>query len=281
MLNPQPMPQSETDYIPYHAETRVGRGRVLVFAPHPDDEVFGCAGAILQHVSEGDDVRVIIVTDGAFGASDDREGYIKTRQAESRAAARVLGYGEPIFWGLPDRGLTCDEALVQRIQAALADCQPALIYAPSWWEIHPDHTALSFAVTEAFRRGVRQDELILYEVGVPLHPNVLLDISSRLEGKRAAMACFASQMAQQAYGDHVLALNRFRTYTLPSTVRAAEAYRRITPPIERPAAPLMSRMDARVAVGSDLAAKGPTGFAPAFCQWLTRGARACWRAFQR
>ncbi|MGK0657973.1 PIG-L deacetylase family protein, partial [Methylococcus sp. S2T] len=31
----------------------------IVFAPHPDDEVFGCGGAIMLHVSNGDPVRVV------------------------------------------------------------------------------------------------------------------------------------------------------------------------------------------------------------------------------
>jgi len=268
------MSQSETDYIPYHAETRVGRGPALVFAPHPDDEVFGCAGAIIQHVADGDEVTVIIVTDGAFGAGEDGDVYAQTREAESRAAGEILGYGETIFWGLPDRGLMFDDALVALVESALADYRPALVYAPSWWEIHPDHTALSLAVTDALARVTDEIPLILYEVGVPLHANLLLDISACLPNKQAAMACFASQMAQQAYGDHLWALNRFRTYTLPSTVHAAEAYRRITRPIVRPPAPLMSRMDAPVMVARADALERPAGYPPTFWSRLIRGIRA-------
>jgi LmbE family N-acetylglucosaminyl deacetylase len=252
------MPQNETDYIPYHAEARVDRGRALVFAPHPDDEVFGCAGAIMQHVADGDEVAVIVVTDGAFGAGEE---YAHTRQAESNAAGKILGYGAPIFWGLPDRGLIFDNALVDRIAATLTEYRPALVYAPSWWEIHPDHSALSLAVTQAVSRTTEAVQLFLYEVGVPLHPNLLLDISARLGKKQAAMACFTSQMAQQAYGDHVLALNRFRTYTLPSIVHAAEAYRRIPRPIFLPPAPLMSRMNTPVESGRANTVESTTGFA--------------------
>lgn len=233
------MASAESRYIPYHAEHRLGRGRALVFAPHPDDEVFGCAGAIIQHVTDGDAVKVIIVTDGGFGPGDDGGQYIKVRQQESQAAARVLGYGEPVFWGLPDRGLVFDEALVQNIQAAIAEFAPQFVYAPSWWEIHPDHTALSLAVTEAIRRSAKPPSLVLYEVGVPLQANRLLDISQHLAQKQAAMACFASQLKQQAYDRQVLALNRFRAYTLPKTVQAAEAYRWVNGRPALPAAPLM------------------------------------------
>lgn len=240
------MALAESDYIPYHAEQRLGRGRALVFAPHPDDEVFGCAGAIIQHVADGDAVKVIIVTDGGFGAGDDGGRYIKVRQQESRAAASVLGYGEPVFWGLPDRGLVFDDALVQNIQAAIAEFAPQFVYAPSWWEIHPDHIVLSQAVTEALRRMRAAAALVLYEVGVPLHPNVLLNITGWLQKKKAALACFGSQLAQQAYDDHILALNRYRSYTLPAGVEAAEGYRRIDEPANLSGtapAPWMSLLD--------------------------------------
>ncbi len=231
----------EAQYIPYAAVPTLGRGRALIFAPHPDDEVFGCAGAIRRHVADGDAVRVVVVTDGGFGAGEAGLGYVQARQEESRAAARVLGYGEPIFWGLPDRGLVFDEALIERVQKAVTDFGPALVYAPSWWEIHPDHTALALAVTEALRRTEEPPPLAMYEVGVPLHPNRLLDITESLAHKRAAIACFGSQMAHQAYDDHILALNRYRTYTLPPAVQAAEAYRLVDSLAELPEAPRLSR----------------------------------------
>ena len=60
---------SESELIPYHAVGEVGQGSALVLAPHPDDEVLGCAGAILRHVARGDPVRVIILTDGAGNVS--------------------------------------------------------------------------------------------------------------------------------------------------------------------------------------------------------------------
>ena len=220
----------ESQYIPYHAEHRVGRGTLLIFAPHPDDEVLGCGGAIMRHVEEGDPVRVVIVTDGAWGAGDDMGAYALTRQAESRCAAAVLGYGEPVFWGLPDRGLSEDEPLICRILNEISSHSPDLVFAPSGWEIHPDHQALSRSVMEAVRRHNRPLRLVWYEVGMPLFPNLLLDITGLVERKQAAMNCFASQLARQLYDRHVMALNKYRTYTLPNTVEAAEAYRIINNP---------------------------------------------------
>ena len=215
---------SEQQILPYAAVQAIGPGPVLVLAPHPDDEVFGCGGALLRHVAAGDRVRVIILTDGAYGADASGE-YPRRRQQESLEAAVVLGYGTPLFWGLPDRGLEYGEALIRRLLESIEETAAALVYAPSWREAHPDHSALALAAAEAVRRCRRPLRLVLYEVGIPLSPNTLLDITDLLERKRQAMACFTSQLARQPYDRQILALNRFRTYTLPDTVQAAEAYR--------------------------------------------------------
>ena len=213
---------AEHHFIPYHAVDAIGSGPALILAPHPDDEVFGCGGALLRHVDAGDPVRVIILTDGGYGGSED---YLRERRLESLGAAALLGYGMPEFWDLPDRGLECGEPLIRRLGESIEVHGAEWVYAPSWWEIHPDHYSLALAATEAVRRCRRPLHLVLYEIGAPLAPNRLLDITAVLERKRAAMACFPSQLALQSYDRQILALNRYRTYTLPRAVQAAEAYR--------------------------------------------------------
>ncbi len=219
------MSVAEHEFIPYRAEQRLGRGRALILAPHPDDEVLGCGGAIMRHVADGDPVRVIICTDGALGLPPGHPDPLETRRQESRCAARLLGYGEPIFWDWPDRGLGYGEELLNQIQEAIAAWQAELVYAPSCWEVHPDHLNLALACAEAIRHSARASQLVFYEVGVPLWPNRLLDISGLSERKQQAIACFRSQLAQQDYGRQIAGLNAFRSYTLGPQVQAAEAYR--------------------------------------------------------
>lgn len=218
----------EANYIPYHADIWMGRGKALIFAPHPDDEVFGCGGAILRHLAAGDEVKVIIVTDGGFGGEGDGGLYVRRRQNESLRAAEILGYGVPDFWGYPDRGLKADEDLLERIALEIEKEQPAYVYAPSWWEIHPDHTALSWAVSKGLSLAALEFNLYFYEIGIPLPPNCLLDITEVVEVKRSAMFAFQSQLGIQSYESQVLALNRFRSYTLGPNVHYAEAFRRVT-----------------------------------------------------
>ena len=208
----------ESDLIPYTASLGLQAAAVLVLAPHPDDEVFGCGGAIAGHVQAGNRVDVVILTDGAkFGAT-------AVRAAESVAAASVLGYGLPDFWSLPDRGLQYSETLVQRLVDRIASVGADLVYAPSPWEIHPDHRQTTLLAVEAVKRASAPVRLAFYEVGSPLRPNLLLDITAFVEVKEAAMCCFGSQLTQQDYRKQIGALNTYRTYTLPQAVRAAEAY---------------------------------------------------------
>ncbi|NBT55290.1 MAG: glycosyltransferase [Betaproteobacteria bacterium] len=208
----------ESDLIPYSAVQRMPARSVLVLAPHPDDEVFGCAGAIVSHVHAGTPVKVVILTDGAgYGDSD-------TRQKESLAAAEVLGYGTPDFWLLPDRGLVCDDALRLRVISAIESAGADLVYAPSPHEVHPDHIQTAQLAIAAVSQCGPTVRLAFYEVGAPLRPNLLLDITGVQAAKATAMQCFTSQLAHQDYASQVTALNTYRTYTLPKTVLAAEGY---------------------------------------------------------
>ena len=215
----------ENKLIPYQATHRIEANSVIVFAPHPDDEVFGCGGTILRHVATGIPVFVVVVSEGAFGYEGEKKSkIIAEREKESRKAATILGYGEPEFWRLPDRGVTYGETLIQRIMNKIQLTTANLVYAPSLLEIHPDHRSLAMCVIEAVRRSPSKLHLALYEVGMPLHPNVLLDNTDLIDRKRAAMKCFVSQNKKQRYDLDIAALNRYRTYTLPAAVTAAEAY---------------------------------------------------------
>jgi glycosyltransferase involved in cell wall biosynthesis/LmbE family N-acetylglucosaminyl deacetylase len=220
----------EDKIIPYDATQCISANSVVVFAPHPDDEVFGCGGAILRHVMAGVPMHVVIVSDGAFNVSDEeRQELIEIREAESRKAAIVLGYGEPEFWRLPDRGIEYGEALIERLMQSMEAHRADLVYAPSLREMHPDHRQLAMAAVETVRRLGSNLSLAMYEVGIPLQqPSRLLDISNLLDRKQAAMACFVSQLRLQPYDEQILALNRYRAYTLPKEVTAAEAYQLVT-----------------------------------------------------
>lgn len=207
----------EDTLIPYQAGPLPSDRRILVLAPHPDDEVFGCGGALALHADAGTQLHVVLVTGG------DAAGEAAARLQESRNAAKALGIPEPDCWGIPDRHVRNNADLAKRIHDAIAATGASLVYAPSLWENHPDHRGLAEATLQVVRE-LGHVGWMAYEVSAPLRPNLLIDIGPVLTRKHAAMACFPSQLALQAYDRHLNALNVFRTYTLPAAVQAAEAY---------------------------------------------------------
>lgn len=208
----------EPELVPYRALSPLPVRSLLVLAPHADDEVLGCGGLLALAAMQGIDARLVVASDGAAG------GDTAERERESRNAASALGLDDSPqrlqFWRLPDRGLTPDDALVARIRQQLQVQCPDWLLAPSPFEIHPDHRALCLASVVA---ASGRCTLGFYEVGQPLLPNVLLDITPVLARKQAALACFGSQLAQQRYDEQLLALNRYRAYTLGPAVSHAEA----------------------------------------------------------
>ena len=208
----------ESELLPYEAQAHLSARQVLVIAPHPDDEIFGCGGAIALHRRTGVPVSVVILTGGEiFGDAG-------VRLQESIDAARFVGSPSVECWGLPDRGLACTEDLIQRMAKFIEGLGADLIYAPSPWEIHPDHRQASWLVTEALQRVRHGARLAFYEVGAPLRPNVLLDITPVRDSKVRAMEAFSSQQEHQDFSGQIQALNKYRTYSLPKSVEAVEAF---------------------------------------------------------
>lgn len=224
-----PMHLSESEIIPYQASPLPRARGVLVFAPHPDDEIFGCGGALARHQQVGDRIQVILLTSGDYdgtGASD--AAYSRTRLQESDEAARVLGLKPPKAWGMLDRTVMYGEELIDRMLHAIDEADADVVYAPSPWELHPDHREVAMAAIESVRRCDAHVSLYLYEVSAPLRPNFLLDITPVWPIKLQAMQAFGSQEVKLPYASFISALNRFRALTVFPRAEYVEAFEHYT-----------------------------------------------------
>ena len=219
----------EADTIPYDAARLLGE-RLLVLAPHPDDEVIGCGGLVAQHMAQRRAVRVIVATDGAEAepSAVDRDGYRRQREDESRRALAILGDADVHFLRFADRAL--DNAVAEPLREHLLAFRPDLICVPSPVEIHPDHLALSRAFCELVQRDATLfadlaiARVAFYEVSQPLRPNTLVDITDVAERKYRAIAAHTSQVAIRDYASYARGLNAYRALTLPPQSKFAEGY---------------------------------------------------------
>lgn len=169
--------------------------RVLVIAPHPDDETIGCGGAIALLRKAGVPVRVVLVSDGS-GAGELPMGTAAARQHEFRAALQVLGVDDCVLLGLPDGRLAEVSDLAERILAQVVDYAPNWAFGPSLQDIHRDHRAVATALRAAVGHVGGACWLFEYETWSASAVDYVLDIGAVLDTKlsalrqhRTALAC--------------------------------------------------------------------------------------------
>jgi LmbE family N-acetylglucosaminyl deacetylase len=179
----------------------------LVLAPHPDDEVLGCGGTIARLAAQGCLVDVAIVTKGVpprFAAAQ----AAMVREETGRAHA-LLGIRTTHFLDLPAAALDqlAHADLNRAIGTLVNDLRPDTLFIPFAGDLHLDHRLVFDAAMVAARpRGDAYPLRILaYEtvsetswsaphIAPSFQPNVFIDISSHLEAKIDAFACFVSQV---------------------------------------------------------------------------------------
>ena len=207
--------------------------RVVVLAPHMDDEVIGCGGSLARHVASGAQVTVIYFTDGRDGGripdgqgegTPSRDALARIRKAEAHAALAALGITNAVFLDGVDCQVLDTPGLADRLREQLLAIRPEVVYLPFFLEEHPDHRAISYLLLAATRGTGMGFRCHGYEVWTPLFPNCLVNIDATVEQKRSAIAHYHSQTADFDYVHTGLGLNAYRSGALLGPCRYAEAF---------------------------------------------------------
>lgn len=212
--------------------------KVLVIAPHPDDEILGVGGTIANRADAGDEVYVCIVTKGYPPLFD--ESFIETGRAECREADKLLGVTKTIFLDFPAVMLETVPRyeLNGKLAEVVQNILPDEVYIPHRGDMQLDHKMVVDAAMVALRP--KYDHVIrrvyayetLSETGWDIPntmnefiPNVYEDISTTIDRKIEAMNVFQSQLgkfpAARSLGA-MEALAKYRGATV--NVMAAEAF---------------------------------------------------------
>lgn len=183
--------------FPYPERVDVPPGsRIVVLAPHPDDDVLGCGGTLAKHVAMGASVSVIYLTDGRKGdptfASEDE--LVLERQREALAAAAVLGIRQIDFLGARDQELRASAETVASLRNALLRRVPDLVYVPFFLDNHVDHFETNRVFIHAVREYTGALMVAAYETWTPLIPNVVVDITDTIGLKERALECHRTQL---------------------------------------------------------------------------------------
>ena len=186
--------------------------RILVVAPHADDETLGCGGTIARRAAEGCEVHVAVVTGHGATPHPLWPASLWDRiRGEARSAALALGVHRLHFEEVP-AALVADQPVWQlnkAIGGLVESIQPDVLYAPFPFDLHKDHREVFHALSVAWRTssatGRKLRAVYCYEVPSETHwnapyleagflPNVWVDIAAHLETKLRALACYESQI---------------------------------------------------------------------------------------
>jgi len=180
--------------------------RVLVIAPHPDDETLGCGGTLLRMRSEGAQLAWVIVT----GISEDTgwtADQVRRREAEIEQITQLLGFSKVFNLRLPTTALdTLPMAeLITRFSAIFASFEPHQVLLPHWSDVHSDHRVVFDAGAAcakwfrypSVRRVLAYETLSETEFALAtdggFRPNCFVDIGKFLDGKLACMGVYQSE----------------------------------------------------------------------------------------
>lgn len=163
--------------------------KILAIGAHPDDLEYGCAGTLIKHVQRGDEVYMMIITDGSAG------GDSSVREAEQREAGKIIGAREVFFGGFPDTQFECHRDSIMAIEQIVKQVEPDTVYTHFGEDTHQDHREIARAVVPA-ARGVTN---LLYFEGLSSQqflPTVFVDIGGVIHQKLGALEAHASQVSK-------------------------------------------------------------------------------------
>jgi LmbE family N-acetylglucosaminyl deacetylase len=217
------MALSDTGALPTAARTNglpafSAQTRLLVVAPHPDDETIATGLLIQQVRAAGGEVRILLLTEGDNNPwpqrwlerrtsirAVDRRRWGQRRHAEMLQALQCLDVPAQALqsMGWPDMGLTdallrADSTSVPVLAEAIGQFRPDLVVAPALSDRHPDHGAAHVLVRLALAGHARPPTLLTYLVHGRAGSGNRLEIhgtAAQLANKRTALAAHRSQMA--------------------------------------------------------------------------------------
>lgn len=201
------------------------KDKVLVIAAHPDDEVLGVGGTIAKYVSQGAEVRLLIVTDGCISQYRDDarlKEIIDAKKRETRMAADVLGISEIIYGELPDMKLDMVEHITvnQVIESVIDEFQPNIVFTQFYGDVNVDHQCVNRSAIVACRPvpGQYVKEVYSYYVSSSTEwniqnastvflPNTYVDINGEFaEKKYQAMECYKTELREYPHPRSIKAL---------------------------------------------------------------------------
>ena len=193
--------------------------RFMVIVAHPDDADFGPAATAARWIDAGSTGWLVCCSSGDQGGEDfaaDPLALAATREAEQRAAAKVIGYSGVSFLHQPDGAVANElplrELLVREIRTfrpdAVLSTDPETLFHGDGGVNHADHRAAAMAAVDAVYPAARNPMTFPWLARDGLAPHVVrrlylfwsnnptarVDVTGTLDRKIEALRQHVSQI---------------------------------------------------------------------------------------
>jgi len=195
--------------------------KILAIGAHPDDIEIFMFGLLTLFKERGDEIYLMIATDGSLGGANKGELLKNKRKLEAITALKNLS--SPIFLDITDSELGDDPQHKKIIKENILNIMPDLIITHSQNDYHADHRSLSLIASSSVSHYIPImfcDTLM----GINFQPNYYVDITDIFTMKMKAILNHHSQDPQR-FVDLSILMNSYRAAQCNSPKGCfAEAY---------------------------------------------------------
>ncbi len=186
---------------------------ILVIAPHPDDETFGCGGTLLKarHGSQRTHWLILTEMTASAGYSSDR---MNARELEINAVAEAMGFQSVHRLGYETAALDVAPMgeIVKQISTIFAEVQPSEVYVPFPGDAHTDHR-ISFdaalSCTKWFRapyvrrvlayETLSETDIVRRPGGLDFTPTVYENITDWSSEKKSIIELYGAEVGEAPF----------------------------------------------------------------------------------
>src|SRR5699024_1859984 len=146
--------------------------RVLILAPHADDETIGAGGTLRLHANQGAEVSCLVLTDGAQSVTELSKGdVVQARKDEMEEVKNILGLKEVFYLDLEDGGVSSTSQTRVLLWSVIQNLESGLIYSAPDIEAHQDHLEMTKLLAETLVEGVYECHIRINAVNRAFPPS--------------------------------------------------------------------------------------------------------------
>ncbi len=182
--------------------------KILVIAPHPDDEVLGCGGTLIKYKKRGGEIYLCIVTK-MYTTPEWKREYIKEREKQTKKAIEKLGVKKTFFLNLPIVKLDTvpQKKINDLLSKIVTEVNPDIVFIPHMGDVNIDHRLVFASSLVALRPkpGSKVKKILSYETlsatewgshFAVFQPNVYEDITEEIKEKIELMKIYRGELKE-------------------------------------------------------------------------------------